>query len=186
MHFLTAKPNFTNRSFHVRRSAFFKECANKGGFNLVEVVLAMCVIAIAFTSLFGVMPVALQNYRHSMGLTTQANIMSQVSGELQQTPVSVIFPPGGGSKLTTRYFDDDGQEVTQVAQAVYRVDYTPPTNSVNAPASGGSPPSVNSTIFSGSGSSSNLALAPVTISIYNAHGTSTTPLSQMTLFLPYY
>ncbi len=166
---------FKHRSSSFRRNAFFKRNIRRDGFNLVEVVLAMAVIGVAFTSLFGVMPVALQNYRHSMNLSIQANVMSQVFAELQQTPPAQVLatPP------TPRYFNDEGKDVTSTSaqsQAVYYVKYGTPSTTVS------------STIFSGTP-----ALVAVTIDIYNfqayqaqsANGTPT-PLAEKTLFLANY
>src|SRR6201996_1772802 len=136
-----------------RCAALSKERASKAGFNLVEVVLAMCVIAIAFTSLFGVMPVALQNYRHAMSMTTAANILAKVSNDLQQTSADQILLIIGTSP-SPRYFDDDGQDVTVTSrqgQALYEVIYRAIPQ--------------KTTVFT----TDNPALIPITIDLYSIH-----------------
>jgi len=184
--------DFTRHSA-IRYGAFLKGVAHKKGFNLVEVVLAMCVIAVAFTSLFGVMPVALQNYRHSMNLAMVANIMSQVSAELQQTPASEVLA-NPATPLPDRYFSDEGQDVTSTsaqAQAVFHVKYEAITTESNAADTDTNQvvASVKTTIFGGATSPTySTALIPVTVDVYARHGgtDTTAPLATKTIFIPNY
>jgi len=154
----------------------------------------MCVIAVAFTSLFGVLPVALQNYRHSMSLSMVANVMSQVSAELQQTSASDILSNSTGTApLPDRYFNDEGQEVTLTntkSPPVFHVKYEPITYTSNAGTGSlvQKVASVNTAIMGGSNPSTTTALIPVKVDIYSIHGgvDTATPLASKTLFIPNY
>lgn len=147
-----------------------KSKSQGGGFNLVEVVLAMCVIAVAFTSLFGVMPVALQNYRHAMSFTVQSNILVQVTGEFQQTSPDQIEAMVNNNTVTPSllYFDNEGQQVSQSTQASYTVTLAFPSSS------GGGNASVDTSIFGTGGNgvngNPNTALVPILLTFYGIHG----------------
>lgn len=173
MPFLHALVLFTRSSSSGRQPesslASYRRKRTKAGFNLVEVVLAMCVIAIAFTSLFGVMPVALQNYRHAMSMTTAANILAKVSSDLQQTSADQINLMVGTAP-NKRYFDDEGQDVTGTSHqgaALYEVDY----RAIPAKTS----------VFN----TDNPALIPITLDLYSVHNSvaAPTPLATKTLFI---
>jgi len=145
--------------------------SGRQGFNLVEVVLAMAVIGVAFTSLFGVMPVALENYRHSMNMAMQANILSQLSAELTQTPTAKLFT-SSSYIAPERYFDDEGQDVTSTpARALFHAKF----REVQLTVSGGSstPPvyatQITATVFDSTDSATS-PLIPVTVDIYAIHG----------------
>jgi hypothetical protein len=99
-------------------------------FSLVEVVLAIGIVAFAFVALLALMPMGLTNFRKAMNASVGSEIGQRVFNDLQQTdfdtllkqanltpaPESSYDPQAspsrvGSGSLPHRYFDDDGNEV---------------------------------------------------------------------------
>ena len=91
----------------------------RGGFTLVEVVLAIGVVAFAFVGLFALLPSGLSLFRQAMDTSMGSQISQQVVGEAEQadfdTLVSTQNPTGGQNNqfytLPLRHFDDQGTEL---------------------------------------------------------------------------
>lgn len=99
------------------------------GFTLVEVVLAIGVVAFAFVGLLALMPVGLSNFRKAMDASVGSEIGQRVFNDIQQTdfdtllkqasitvPTSLPQPVGtmaqvAHGSLPHRFFDDQGNEV---------------------------------------------------------------------------
>jgi uncharacterized protein (TIGR02598 family) len=76
-------------------------------FSLVEVTLALGIMAIAFIPIFGMLPVGMQTYRDSADKTQTIRITQKLLAEAQQTPfdkLSTLY-----SEVT--YYDDEGEEI---------------------------------------------------------------------------
>ena len=104
-------------------------------FSLIEVVLAIGIVAFAFVALIGLLPAGLANFRKAMNTSVGSEIGQRVFGDLQQSdfdsllsetvpslsskesanqaPQTPTASPGVGSVgfLPRRYFDDQGNEV---------------------------------------------------------------------------
>jgi uncharacterized protein (TIGR02598 family) len=78
------------------------------GFSLIEMVLAIGVIAFAFLSLLALLPAGMSNFRDSNDRSIGTWINQQIVGELQQTDPGSL-PSGNNAQV--RYFDVDGGEV---------------------------------------------------------------------------
>lgn len=102
-------------------------------FSLVEVVLAIGVVAFAFVAIFGLLPVGLTTFREAMGTTVGGQIAQRVLNEAQQTDFDVLIDHIARSDATQddvtfrapsradqrlRYFDDQGGEVVPQAQTL--------------------------------------------------------------------
>lgn len=129
-------------------------------FTLVEVLLALGIVAFAFMALCGVLPVGLQTYREAMDATYRANIVRVISAELTQAPYSEIDDSLNGR---TRFFSDQGLEVQTAASARFKVLYE---NVLGA-----------ASLFG----ATNASLKPVTIEIFSVQGGRS--LSRVTLFI---
>lgn len=96
----------------------------RGGFSLVEVVLAIGVMAFAFVGIFALLPAGMTNFRQAMDLSVGAQIAQRVIGDAQQTDFNVLIdeknlpttanytfraPKVGAPVL--RYFDEQGNEI---------------------------------------------------------------------------
>jgi len=88
------------------------------GFSLIEVALAIGVVAFAFVALLGMLPFGLSNLRKAMDVSIAAQIEQRVVSDVQETDFDTLLaskvetsPDGQFYLLATRYFDDQGNEV---------------------------------------------------------------------------
>ncbi len=87
-------------------------------FSLVEVTLAIGIVAFAFVSVFGLIPIGLNTFREAMTDSVGLQITQRVLNEMQQTDFNLLTT---GATAPLRYFDDQGNEVATTAEAVYQV-----------------------------------------------------------------
>lgn len=100
----------------------------RAGFSLVEVTMAIGIVAFAFIALFGMLPTGLTTFRQAIDTSVGSQIAQRVINEAQQTDFTTLTASGTntGSSFdqSTRYFDDQGNEVTATnaaTQAIYQV-----------------------------------------------------------------
>lgn len=84
---------------------------SRSGFSLVEVTVALAMVAFTMTALLGSMPVALQTYREAIDSSLKANILQKIVAELEQTPFDQIRSDAPEFGIE-RFFDDQGLEVS--------------------------------------------------------------------------
>lgn len=90
------------------------------GFTLVEVVVAIGIIAFAFVPLMGLLPLGLDVSRQAIDTTVQAQIAQQLTTQAQQTDFSQIKSLNTGSGANSGwFFDDQGNKCAQ-AGAIYQ------------------------------------------------------------------
>jgi type II secretory pathway component PulJ len=110
---------------------------NTRGFSLVEVVLALGVVAFCLFAILGMFPVALQTQQTSVNQTTANEIVGQILADLR---ADVRLPPGQASKEQNSGFNLHGHWAAQATpDTIYFTndgDQTP-AGGVNV----GSPPS---------------------------------------------
>ncbi len=86
-------------------------------FTLVEVVLAIGVIAFAFVALLGLLPIGLSTFRHAVDISVTAQIAQRVIGDAQEADFDALadhpqnVQQGEFFILPLRYFDDQGTEI---------------------------------------------------------------------------
>jgi uncharacterized protein (TIGR02598 family) len=95
--------------------------AGTGAFSLIEVVLAIGVVAFAFVALLGVLPVGLSTFRKAMDTSLGAEIGQRVINDLQESDfdsvmteakIDLTLPQTAQhGQLPHRFFDDQGNEV---------------------------------------------------------------------------
>ncbi len=107
-------------------------------FSLVEVTLALGIMAFAFTAVFGMLPMGLQTFRDSADKTRSVQIAQRLVAEVQQTPFSNL----PNLYNTVRFYDIDGEELAASAISdptdySYSAQVVPVTTSVNSVNSGG-------------------------------------------------
>jgi uncharacterized protein (TIGR02598 family) len=90
---------------------------NRQAFTLVEVVLAIGVVALAGISLLGLITVAMQSSQNAAVQAAQATVISTVTGKLS----SQNFTTTAASLPITTYFSAEGTE-TNASAAIYRCD----------------------------------------------------------------
>jgi uncharacterized protein (TIGR02598 family) len=97
---------------------------NRGGFSLVEVVLAIGVVAFAFVAIFALLPTGMNTFRQAMDTSVGAQIAQRIAGELQESDYYDLLkqtkpaintlsnnPDEQHGLLPRRYFDDQGNEI---------------------------------------------------------------------------
>ncbi len=91
------------------------------GFSLVEVVLALAIVAFAFVGLMGLLPTGLSNFRAAMDRTMGGQIFQRVLTDAEQADFDTLLATSKGSgeffEFPIRYFDEQGVEVVPAAAA---------------------------------------------------------------------
>ncbi|HCN78609.1 MAG TPA: hypothetical protein DIT13_15620 [Verrucomicrobiales bacterium] len=83
------------------------------GFSLVEVVLAVGIMALGVVTILGLLPHGLEMSRKTANEMAEARIIEHIVGELQNTNWSILDTYG----KKVRYFDDQGLELVSIASA---------------------------------------------------------------------
>jgi uncharacterized protein (TIGR02598 family) len=90
------------------------------GFSLVEIVLALGVVAFCLIAVVGLMPVGVQINRNASSQTAATNIMATIVADLRTTPAAATTSPQFGITFgtdKTLYFDASGQASTSLSPA---------------------------------------------------------------------
>lgn len=98
-------------------------------FTLVEVTLSIGIMAFAFLSVFGLLPTGTTIFRQAMDTSVGSQIAQRVFNESQQTDFDQLIVDKNGHAIApnatglkaTRYFDEQGTEVTDSSKAIYHV-----------------------------------------------------------------
>jgi uncharacterized protein (TIGR02598 family) len=107
---------------------FSRLCFETRAFNLIEVTIALGIVAFAFVGLFALLPNGMQTFRRSMELSVCTQIAQRVINDAQQTDFSTLIdeknlPPYSDDiaaltfraplfkQAAYRYFDDQGDEI---------------------------------------------------------------------------
>jgi len=117
------RASFSNSRFALTKAAR-RASRRKGGFSLVEVVIAMGIIAFALVPMLGLVPMGLVTSRQAIDTTIEAQIVQQMTGQAQQTDFSSL---GTMASTTVTWFDANGN-VTTAANAIYKASFSAPAN----------------------------------------------------------
>lgn len=85
------------------------------GFSLVEVVLAIGVVALAFIPIFSLLPAGLTTFRQAIDNSLGSQIVQRLVGDAQQTDYATLI----ATATYQRYFDEQGNEVTSDKDYLY-------------------------------------------------------------------
>lgn len=116
--------------------AFLSHARQAAAFSLIEVTLAIGIVAFAFIPILGMLPTGLGVFRNAMNVSVSAQIAQRLVSEAQQSDFDALVPYAGNSlagvtlggsegkqffALPLRYFDDQGNEVaaTNPSKIVY-------------------------------------------------------------------
>jgi uncharacterized protein (TIGR02598 family) len=87
----------------------------EAGFSLVEVSLAIAIVAFAFIALIGLLPTGMQVFRGSMDTANENWIMQDINSVVQTTPWEKVDEMGaGGSNAVFFAYDDEGKLLERV------------------------------------------------------------------------
>lgn len=94
----------------------------RAGFSLVEIVLAVGIVAGAVVSIVSLLPAGMNVFRQSINYSVGSHIAQTIINEAQQTDFSVLTANPGSAK-PVRYFDDQGSEMKTATETfvVYHV-----------------------------------------------------------------
>ncbi len=95
-----------------------RKTSGKAAFSLIEVVLALGIVAVTFVPVAGLLPLGLQSYHDANDNTIKAEIFQRIVNELQQTDFASLT---SSPNPPYRYFDYQGNEVTASEQYIYQV-----------------------------------------------------------------
>ena len=132
----------------------------RGAFSLVEVALALGIVSFAFVGLFGLLPAGLSLFHQAMDNSVGSQIVQRLVNEAQQTDFPTLTGGATGIQHSTRYFDDQGNEVTAINDSIYTADVSVV----------GSTPLPNNPV-----PTTTASLATVTIRLANNPGHKTSP-----------
>lgn len=90
---------------------------SSAGFSLVEVTIAIGIIAFAYVTLLGLLQSGLVSFREAMDRTISAQIAQAILNDKRQTPFAdLINPAKNPAELR---FNDEGQPVRDSSQTVF-------------------------------------------------------------------
>jgi len=144
-----------HRGEGVRQNAGFSP-----GFSLIEVVMAIGVVAFALVALLGLLPTGLKTFKSTMNTAVGSQIAERVFNDMQVTDWTNLVS-------TNRYYDEQGSELSNsnALNCIYWVQVNIVTNSTTG---------TNSTTFMGNTS---VNLYTISVLIANNPGHSTTAFS---------
>ena len=86
-------------------------------FTLVEVTLAIGIMAFALLAVFGLLPVGMNTFRSAMNMSIGGQIAQRVINDAQQADFNQLITDASGATITVcgakarRYFSEEGDEV---------------------------------------------------------------------------
>lgn len=108
----------------------FRGChARQSGFSLVEVAVALGIVAFGMMAVFGLLPAGMDTFRQSINTTVSSQILQKVINEAQETDFDQLIKDKENNPISSgttgvkaiRYFDEQGKELTAAIGAVYHV-----------------------------------------------------------------
>ncbi|MEA3211554.1 MAG: hypothetical protein QOE70_4611 [Chthoniobacter sp.] len=88
-------------------------------FSLIEITLAIGIVAFAFVALFGLLPVGLNVFRGALDTSVRSQIVQRLVADAQQADFDVLKSKGD----SFRYFDDEGTEI-EAGKSIYTASLT--------------------------------------------------------------
>jgi uncharacterized protein (TIGR02598 family) len=123
-------------------SSFF---GGVNAFSLVEVTLALGIVAFSLVTLLGLMPLGLATFHKAVETSISSQIVQQVVTDVEQTDFSQLTTSTSGvTQLGLRYFDDQGNELPSASSpgAIYQVNVVVNATPVLSGGSSTAPPSL--------------------------------------------
>ena len=85
--------------------------SRQAGFSLVEISLAIGIIAFAFVGLIGLLPVGLTTFRHAIDTSNEARIVQSFTSKLMATEFTQIPKLSYEEAKDVFYYDEEGMPV---------------------------------------------------------------------------
>jgi len=104
------------------------------GFSLIEITLALGIIAFGFVTVFGLLPTGLNTFRRAMDISIGGQIAQELLNDAQQTDFDKLVgsgtsgstgsaggsAAGGAGSPVYHYYDEQGNEITDKTKSVYQ------------------------------------------------------------------
>jgi len=104
-----------------------KRLGPRNGFSLVEVTIAIGIMAVALVPVVSLLPIGLDSYRKAVEISVGTQIVQRVVSDLQHADFDTITSTNGSGlkQFPIRYFDDQGSEKMEPTDegAIYQVAY---------------------------------------------------------------
>ncbi|MDD5349653.1 MAG: Verru_Chthon cassette protein B [Chthoniobacteraceae bacterium] len=94
----------------------FRPGKARAAFSLVEVVMAIGIVAFAFISVLGMIPTGLSTFRQAMNASVGSQIAQRVINDAQQMDFSMLVNMDTTGTGVLRFFDEQGNELTATGQ----------------------------------------------------------------------
>ena len=78
-------------------------------FTLIEVTLAIGIVAFAFVALFGLLPIGMTNFRQALDTSLTTQIAQRIINDLKQSDFDTVAKQTGPS---LRYYSEQGDDMT--------------------------------------------------------------------------
>lgn len=91
----------------------------RAGFSLIEVVLALGILGLAFVPLMGLLPAGMDTFRSSVDRSAAARVVEQLANEARQSEFKEVR-----SSVSDLYFDELGNEVQSPGAAIFQARLT--------------------------------------------------------------
>jgi len=98
--------------------------ARSAGFSLVEVLMAIGIVAFAYIAMIGLLPAGMTSFNKAIDNSLGSQIMQRIATEAQQTDFDTLTGSSGGTTVTLRYFDAQGNELIKMAGSLYTAEVT--------------------------------------------------------------
>ncbi len=117
----------------------------RSAFSLVEIALALGIMAFALVAVFGLMPLGMTTFKKAMDLSVGSQIAQRVMGDAQQSDFDALISSQGATagsggafaKQPFRYFDDQGAEGLSTQSGIVYMVNTRVVPSTPVPSTGG-------------------------------------------------
>lgn len=97
--------------FGLRNPKKSGSAATLTAFSLIEVTLSIAIVAFAFVAIFGLLPVGMNTFRRAVDYSLGSQIVQRLVNDAMQTDYAELIKVTPAAP-STRYFDDQGNEVT--------------------------------------------------------------------------
>jgi uncharacterized protein (TIGR02598 family) len=108
--------------------------SKKQAFSLVEVVLALGIVAFAFVAILGLIPAGMSSFRQAINISVCSQIGQKVIADAFQADYDTLLTPLGSTQdsptpflMNYRYFDEEGNEILQSPRPTTNTQNTPPS-----------------------------------------------------------
>lgn len=106
---------------------------NRQAFSLIEVTLAIGIVAFAFIGLFALLPLGLTSLDNAIDATIESQIVQQITTIARQSSFNQLQTQATDATPMSYYFDNQGEQITDTARQQQDYVYTAAVTVVTPP-----------------------------------------------------